>query len=115
MLKKSALVQNYIQAARAHGLAKQRGDYKEANRQHDRIIRALKGLRALPEGEQEALLGMLSDDDVNVRAWAATYLLFLAPDKAVPVLEEVAAAPGVLGFGAEVTLREFRKGTLKLL
>ena len=115
MRNKNALIERYIQAAQAHGAATQRGDYKEANCQHDRIIKALKGLRALPEGEREALLEMLRNYDANVRAWAATYLLFLAPDIAVPMLEEIAAEPGIVGFNAEVTLREFRNGTLKLL
>lgn len=115
MAAQALAVKRYVQAAVGHGEATERGDYKAANRQHDRIIKALRDLRAQPGGEREALLDLLDHESPFVRSWAATYLLFLEPNRAIATLEELATMPGFLGFGAKVTLAEFHKGALKLL
>lgn len=115
MPAQDSAVKRYIQAAIGHGEATERGDYKAANRQHDRIIKALRDLRTLPGGERETLIELLDYESPFVRSWAATYLLFLEPNRAIATLEKLASMPGFLGFDAKVTLAEFHKGTLKLL
>jgi hypothetical protein len=45
--------------------------------------------------------------------WAAFHALEFAPKEAVPVLEALSKSRGISGFDAEITLKEWRKGTLK--
>jgi hypothetical protein len=79
------------------------------------VIRALKALRKTPEREL-ALLPLLDHEHASVRSWAATYLLPVDEAKAIPVLESLASARrGFVALSAEMVLKLWRKGELKLL
>jgi hypothetical protein len=70
-------------------------------------------LRGLGEVGHEALLRLLEDESDHVRCWVAAALLVEGDLKARNVLETIAnTGAGMLRFNAEVTLREFDKGTL---
>ncbi len=84
---------------------------KIANRWVDKMHKAYKQLRESEQG-REAITTLLSDPNVDVRAWAASHVLRWAPQTARPVLEQIRDAKGRCSFDAEMVLREFDKGTL---
>jgi len=63
-------------------------------------------------GSESALLVLLESKDEGVTAWAGAHALEFAPEQAEPVLAKLAESPGLLGFGAQITLREWRAGRL---
>lgn len=108
------LVRRYSIAAAAHGAAKESGSYKKANKQHDIIAGIYRELRARGLEAQLALLDLLDDPNPSVRGWAAAHALEFAPARGELVLRELARRmPGLIGLGAEMTLREWRKGALR--
>jgi hypothetical protein len=107
-----AALARYIAAARDHGLATDEGDDLLANRSHDDLHAALRDL--IEQGERRILIDLLAHEDASVRAWAATHVLPIAEARAIEVLEELTKLPGIIGFEAEMVLKEWRKGTLVL-
>ncbi|HVH66214.1 MAG TPA: hypothetical protein VM674_09265, partial [Candidatus Acidoferrum sp.] len=71
-------------------------------------------IRTHGEAGHAALLSLLNDKDLAVRISAAAHLLKTDPDKAKPVLEEAGHEPGLIGFNAKMTLREYERGHLPL-
>ncbi len=73
-------------------------------------------LRTRGRAAQQSLYSLLDDPDPNVRGAAATYVLDFEPDRALPVLEEVAAIPrgGFAGTRAELTLDVWKSGKYKI-
>jgi Domain of unknown function (DUF2019) len=106
--------EKYVQAAIEHGQYIKVGKSAASNRAHDRLHRALRELRAEPDRGETTLLGMLRHADESVRVWAATHLLPLNPDAAIPALEGVARGPGFIAFEALMVLKEWRAGRLKV-
>jgi hypothetical protein len=104
----------YIEAAKAHGDASEKGDHESANAQHDLIVQALRVLRSTPGGEGQALRSMLTHEDLHVRCWAATHFLRVDPEEAIAVLDGLTSARGVVGLNAKMVLSEWRKGRLEL-
>ena len=108
----SSAAETYEQAAIDHG--KYMGKNPTAcNRAHDRLHRALKELRAQSDHGEAELLGLVNHADDSVRGWAATHLLRLRPDIAIPVLEHIASGSGFTAFDALMVLKEWRAGRLK--
>jgi hypothetical protein len=81
------------------------------NRLVDRMQAVHLELRATQRG-RDAITKMISDENPTVRSWSAVNALAWAPAEARAELEREAAAGGVLGFGAEISLREFDAGRL---
>jgi hypothetical protein len=106
------LAQEYVSAAIAHGQVST-FDHREANRQHDIIQGVYRELRSRGRGAQNVLLGLLDHPDEAVRGWAAFHCLEFAPNEAEPILEMLSKSPGISGFTSEMTLKEWRKGSLK--
>ena len=88
----------YIEAARAHGAATNAGDSDSANLAHDLLIQALEKLRRCPDRGRDILLGLLVDEDLHVRCWAATHLLPIAEEEAVRALSELSSRSGIAAF-----------------
>lgn len=107
------LVASYLDAAIAHGAASDRGDYRNANRQHDIGVAILAELRK--RNAQRRLLPLLRHDNPWVRCWSATVALEFAPSEAVDVLEAVVneRPSPPLTLDARLILQEWRKGNLK--
>jgi hypothetical protein len=105
------LIQEYEQAAAAHGRALAAGDHRSANRAHDKVANAYRELRRRAAAPQ--LLPLLRSEDENVRAWVAAHALEFAPEPGEPVLLGLTARPGLLRVQAEYTLKAWREGTLK--
>ena len=62
-------------------------------------------------GIESALLVLLESKDEGVTAWAGAHALEFAPEQGEPVLAKLAESPGLLGFGAQITLREWCAGS----
>jgi hypothetical protein len=79
----------------------------QANRLFDQLHARYKALRESPEG-RSVILNLLDDPVTAVRLAAATHSLGIDQDRAVAVLEEIAAGGRVPWFGVarRVLLRE---------
>ena len=62
---------------------------------------------------RSAFSALLNDDSAHVRSWVSAQLLSEGDAQAIPIAEQLALAPGLLGFTAQVTLEEFRAGRLR--
>ena len=109
-LSTGELVARYARAAKRHGEATASGD-RPANTEADLIAAVYRELRT--RESQAALLDLLDNEDPGVRAWAGAHALGFAPERGEPTLADLAESPGLLGFGAEMTLREWRAGRLQ--
>ena len=83
---------------------------RPANNEADLIAAAYRELRR--HGSESALLVLLESKDEGVTAWAGAHALEFAPEQGEPVLAKLAESPGLLGFGAQITPREWRAGRL---
>ena len=108
-----ALIETYRSAASAHGRASASGDSRGANRAHDVLASAYRTLRARGPDSQAKLLQLIRDPDVGVRTWVAAHALEFSAETGEPVLIDLAAQPGLVGFNAKMTLREWRAGRLR--
>jgi RecA/RadA recombinase len=110
---KQSLTEEYMDAARRHGLAIERGDSNIANKMYDKITDLAKKIRSQPNNGRETLYQMLEDKDVHVQGWAASHLLVVDSHRAVATLEALGRSQGVVGLNARMVLQEWRKGLLK--
>ena len=100
---------------RFRGAAIAKGDFASRARDaklHQQMSDAYRSLVAAGDQGQVALTELLSDPSPHVRSWAAAQLLFTGNASARPVLETLAAKPGLVGLSARVTLREYDVGRL---
>jgi hypothetical protein len=102
----------FEEAATNHAQATEQGDYKIANKNHDAIVKIASFLKE--KNEIDKLTDFLSHPVDGVKGWAAIYLLPIKEQEAVQALEEIAKGKTIRSLAAEVTLREWRKGNLKL-
>jgi hypothetical protein len=107
----SALVK-FEEAATMHAEATEQGDYKTANKCYAIIAKAATYLKE--KSEIQKLSGFLEHNSTGVRLWAATYLLPFMESEGVSALEKIAKGKGIHSLDAEMTLREWRNGNLKL-
>lgn len=100
----------YAAAAQRHADATESGDPEAGNDAHDQLAAIHRELRA--EHRLSSLLPLLNAPDDGVRLWAASHLLFEAPERAEPVLRALETGSGILGFNAQMTLMAWRSGSL---
>lgn len=108
-----SLVKANAEAAAAHGETDLTGDYEKGNREYDVLAAIYRELRARGHHAQLYLLELLNDGNPYVRGWAASHSLEFAPEQGELVLTELTRCGGITGFNAEMTLEEWRKGSLK--
>ena len=102
----------FKESASIHGQASITGNSVVCNKHADRLnnIIALLSLK----GQLGLLKECLNNNDVSIRMWSAFALLPVSPDLCKPVLEEVANGNyHCISFAAEITLNEWKKGSLK--
>jgi hypothetical protein len=107
------LLETYAAAAKAHGLACEKGDHKAANRNYPILSRICIELRKRGLEAQKQLMTLLGSTETHVRAWAAAHCLEFAPLEAELVLAGIADGSGMAAFDAKMTLQEWRAGRLK--
>ncbi len=83
-----------------------------ANKYAKKIINCYLQLKEM--GKTNELSKLLKSENENVRVWAATHTLQTNEVEAKQVLHELAANPGLNAFSAEMTLRQWENGNLKL-
>ena len=107
------LIEEYAEAAAAHGKASSDGDYKKANRNHDIIADVRCELMERGDEGKTALLDLLTHPDPSVRTWAAAHSLQFDAQRAEATLVEVAQSDaGIVSFAAEMTLEQWKKEEL---
>jgi hypothetical protein len=90
----------------------EKGGSRRWNRHVDRMQRAQLVLRATEAG-RAAITRVIDNPIHTVAQWSAAHALFWAPEKARRFLEAETTAPGLDGFNAQMTLREFDAGRLR--
>jgi hypothetical protein len=107
-----AAVTLFYTATNIHAEATEVGDYKKGNEAHAQIIKALKWLQE--NSLTHLLLPLLESSSIGTRSWAASYLLLHNEQKAINTLELIASSKTIHGLSAQITLREWRMGRLKI-
>lgn len=109
------LLEEYTRAAILQRTASRDGDYRKANATYRVLDAIVHELRAREATEQARFLELLNEDRIEVRGWSAVHALIFAPEKAIPVLEQIASGPESLEeFSARMVLDQWRKGEFKL-
>jgi hypothetical protein len=106
------LISKYIRLAIVHG--ELRGA-KEANLAFDEAVTIWRELQQRGSTAIEMFSHLLESDSPIIRLSAAAKLLFVMPQKAEQVLEQLTGEPRLLGHSASMTLKEWRAGRLKPL
>ena len=109
------LKERYITEAAEQGRCTESADSERADAAYDQMMASLAELRRLADRGESMLIEMLSHPNRWVRLSAATHLLPLRADLASKILDDLAFGPrGELRFEAEMVLREWRAGRLKV-
>jgi len=103
----------YRDAAKIHGAATESGEYKAGNKVFPVLNIVYSELRSRGDDARRALLPLLLDEDPGVRLHAATHALDFAPSEGERVLSSLIHVGRFVGFTAELTLEEWKKGNLR--
>lgn len=106
----------FIDAATKHTTATLGGDYKTCNKNYDKMANVVDYLKK--ENALYELEDLLNSKNVGVRTCAAAYLISVdsVSKKCQSVLSEISHTEGIgiLQFNAEMVLKEWECGRLKL-
>ena len=80
---------------------------------HAAMADAVECFRGAGTAGAHALRSLANDTSPEVRTWAAAELLSSGDSGMVPILEDLAARPDLLGFNARIVLQEFEAGRLR--
>lgn len=106
-------IEKYIDAAINYGKAQEEGNFKEVNKNAEKIQIIRKELKKGSEIYLEQLESLLNHDNDYVRLKASFDLLSIQSKKAENELVELSRKRGLIGFEAEMILQEWEKGNLK--
>jgi len=90
-----------------------RADSSEDHALHKRMADAFRFLRGQGAEGRAAFAALLEDESPHVRSWVSAQLLSEGDTRAVPVVEQLASEPGLVGFTAQITLEQFRVRRLR--
>ena len=107
------LIGHYATAALLHGKNTISGNYRETNRHHDIIAAIYRELKLRGDEAVKRLTELLENDDDSVKVWAAAHTLEFNELECSNILEKIGLDRGLVPLAARMTLREWRKGTLK--
>lgn len=107
------LIEKYAMAAEAYGKAIENGDARESNRQFQVVESSFKALKEQGAVGLKSIAALLSSEISGVRLWSAAHLLNYPEYKSLLVLEKLKASSSILALTAEITLEQWRNGTLK--
>jgi len=88
---------------------------EKANKAFDEQVKIWDELKNRGPAAISVFLGLLRAPSAAVRLNSASLALFVAPEEAESVLEQLTTAPKLLGFSASMTLKQWRAGKLKPL
>lgn len=104
---------DFENSAKLHGECTENGDYKTGNKSYKSLISSIDFLK--DNNLLVKLIPFLNSPYLGVQLWASTFLLKVEEKLAVEKLEEIECASNAYSFTAEMTLKEWRKGNLKIL
>ncbi len=108
------LIEAYAAAAIAQQEALEKANSQTANKHYKMRASIYRELRSRGSEAQSHFLNLLKHTHVCVRGSAASNALEFAPDKAIPILEELAKGqPGFWKADAKMVLQQWEKGALK--
>ena len=102
--------QQFIEYAKAHGVAFEEGDSKQVNKIHSKLMNLHRLL--VDEGKQNVLQELIHNPEDYVQLWAATFLLKSDSGKAITILKELSTSPKVIGLTASSLIDLWNKGML---
>lgn len=108
------LVASFAHHTRAQTAAMLGGDAKAGNKHAKQRNAAFKKLCTHGNAGRDALAGLLTHPNEDVRTMAAAYLLRYRTAEARAVLEEAARGQGLIAFEAGETLKRWEEGTWAL-
>ena len=106
------LICKYREYAVAHGAAICSGEYKAANKYHDKLTSLLPLIREAGDDAAVALAQLVNDRDDAVVCWSATHLLSANEAVAIPALNRLVKKSGPMAFNAKMVLKQWEKGEL---
>ena len=104
------LVQDFFLACVQQDNFASQGNSKQANNQAQKINILFDQIKGTGVDGREKLLELVDDSNLVVAKMAAVYSLHYNSERCVPVLERLSQEPGLLGFGAKQTLRNWKSG-----
>ena len=96
-----------------HGKAIDKGDYKKANKLHDKIT----GLYSLLKSKSKLVIleELFGDDNDSVKLWSATHSLVINENEALRILKEIKnKSSKIEGLTASTTLHMWSEKLLNL-
>ena len=106
-------VQRYIAAAMAHHTATKDGNYRSANASADTLVDCCAEILGDSGFGSSALMVLMRHKEPCVRIWAARDSLPFSENEAVEVLKALSGRSDLIGFDAEMVLREWKAGRLR--
>lgn len=108
-----SLLDRFVVCAVRHRIATDSSDYRVANNNARLLRSTYRKVKDLGDRAQEAFLSLLDHPDPAVQGWVARYALEIEPRRSESVLRDLSRGSGLLALDAEMTLKEWRKGTLQ--
>jgi len=106
-------IEMYVESAINHGKATMMGDYKIANKNYYRIMKALNNILKYGSEGREEILKLLINEDDSVKCWAATHSLKYNELKALITLNDLSKGKGLICSDAKIVIEEWKKGNLR--
>ncbi len=109
------VLEKYIEACHIHGSETDgEVDCKKINKAAAVIIKNIGILMSSDEGKALAK-AQLNNEDIYVRAWTATLLIFDYKRECKKVLKSVIKGKGIFAYSIETFYKEWKKGNMKKL
>ncbi len=95
----------------------EKGDFatpaERDHRLYDEMRTAALAIEQFDGAGREAFRALLNDESVHVRSWVAATLLVEGDIEARETLVRISKLEGIMGFNAEMTLKEFDRGNMQ--
>ena len=106
------VIRDYIESSIKQGIALEEGNANKANRYYRRIRKRIKWLDEKGELGEDSFSNLLSHPNDYVKYHTAYALLHKKEDMAIDMLVKISERKDILGFSAEMTISEFKKGNI---
>ena len=106
------VISDFIDAATNNGIALEDGNANQANKYFRTTEKKIKWLKEHDELTNQLFIDLLSHQNDYVKYYTACALLHVYTDIALHTLSVLEKKRGLLGFSAEMTIKEYRKGNI---
>ena len=108
----NTVISDFIDAATNNGIALEDGNANQANKYFRVTEKKIKCLKEHDELTNHLFIDLLSHQNDYVKYYTACALLHVQTDIALNTLSVLEKKRGLLGFSAEMTIKEYRKGNI---